>query len=551
MDDEADHLRRTSRAVVDDMPVGGGGGEENPFAFPTLGGKGRGRKPKGSKNKASSSQSQSQQAQSKLGKTTDTSQPISVNETPKIQRNKLLREGSLALITGDNEDEEERGRGVQGGQGGRHRRKSSLSRGKRVSSRYEGGVVTQPHPSVSDSTFYKHIDADLPDSERVRQLLIWCSLRASGSSLGSSSFTPSKPKPSAALESLPSASSLPVLSEKAKEVLKEAQDEIVRMIAEKKVDLSLYNGDAPQGEGEGEGEQVENEQNVRNRGWEVVYGGHVKKAQEEEESWKKVSYAYEAYAKKVQAGIEKDLAATSIPGPSRARSVSVEPESAMEAPTTPSAKAKGKQREVKQIRVDDLPEDLQRGWMLARGVMTQDKGKGKAKDIPSQATTSSRVEAEIRDLLPDVQFKLDVLFSSAARAKAIAGAIEQMIDERFDVLGRHLDARLHSARTSSGSSTTRLLATYLPHPSSSSIARKEDPKSLFRALSRIDSARPLAQVGDAARKAAREVQRVNVPVAGERKLTFVGGIGGVGTPRKAPGTPRRGSTPGREREKER
>ena len=67
-----------------------------------------------------------------------------------------------------------------------------------------------------------------------------------------------------------------------------------------------------------------------------------------------------------------------------------------------------------------------------------------------------------------------------------------------------------------------------------------DPQDVLRALSRIDMQRPPAQVGDSARRAAREAQRANESLNIERKLTGI-----PNTPRKAPGTPRRAGTPGR------
>ena len=67
-----------------------------------------------------------------------------------------------------------------------------------------------------------------------------------------------------------------------------------------------------------------------------------------------------------------------------------------------------------------------------------------------------------------------------------------------------------------------------------------DPQDALRALSRLDMQRPPAQVGDSARRAAREAQRANESSNVERKLTGI-----PNTPRKAPGTPRRAGTPGR------
>jgi kinetochore protein Mis13/DSN1 len=73
-----------------------------------------------------------------------------------------------------------------------------------------------------------------------------------------------------------------------------------------------------------------------------------------------------------------------------------------------------------------------------------------------------------------------------------------------------------------------------------------DPQDVLRALAMVDAERPPAQVGDAARRAVREVQRVNETGVGpvsERRLTGVP----PPTPRKTPGTPRKTATPGRNR----
>lgn len=119
----------------------------------------------------------------------------------------------------------------------------------------------QPHNSVSESSFYKHIDCDLPDAERVRQLLIWCSSRAASNSTTSSPKDPPQ--------------ALPPLSAQGIQLLKSVQDDVVRMLAERKIDLSLY---PPEASGSAVTEpQKENEQNVTNRGWEVTYGTHIQR----------------------------------------------------------------------------------------------------------------------------------------------------------------------------------------------------------------------------------------------------------------------------------
>ena len=199
----------------------------------------------------------------------DTVVPLPDNDTPTIDRNKQLRSGAMAAITGGSNGNHARPD---------HRRRSSVSgRGKRVSTSFEatgiigkyapGGYKTlsdfyysvQPHNSVSENSFYKHIDADLPEPERVRQLLIWCSLRAASTS-----------KPPSAPPSPP----LPPLSAEGTRALKAIQDDIVRMLAEKRIDVNTYSSGASSSKKSQEDLQ-ENEQNLRNRQWEVTYTQHI------------------------------------------------------------------------------------------------------------------------------------------------------------------------------------------------------------------------------------------------------------------------------------
>lgn len=119
MNDEADHLRRQSHVpTVMDQNL-------NPaFQFPCsdlLNKKGKGK-----------------------GKEiiTDTSLPIPQNETPQIQRNKRLREGAMAAITSERGEDGREGRGLERRQD--HRRRSSISRGKRISSGFETtGIISE------------------------------------------------------------------------------------------------------------------------------------------------------------------------------------------------------------------------------------------------------------------------------------------------------------------------------------------------------------------------------------------------------------------------
>ncbi|KAJ1307169.1 hypothetical protein OPQ81_001286 [Rhizoctonia solani] len=86
----------------------------------------------------------------------DSAQPIPISDTPVIVRNREIRQASQS------------------------RRRSSLSsRGKRASQSLSSGLLATPHASVSPDTFYRHVDPDLPDALRLRQVLCWTASRAS------------------------------------------------------------------------------------------------------------------------------------------------------------------------------------------------------------------------------------------------------------------------------------------------------------------------------------------------------------------------------------
>ncbi|KAI9757661.1 MAG: hypothetical protein M1815_000308 [Lichina confinis] len=90
--------------------------------------------------------------------TVDDTQKIALpfSDTPVIKRNKEFRQ-----------------RASKG-----HRRSSTGLRGRRASSLIESGSDALPHPEVSNSDFYKHIEGHgLSEPRRMRQLLTWCGAR--------------------------------------------------------------------------------------------------------------------------------------------------------------------------------------------------------------------------------------------------------------------------------------------------------------------------------------------------------------------------------------
>ena len=345
--------------------------------------------------------------------------------------------------------------------------------------RIDSGTV-QPHNSVTESSFYKHIPADLPDADRMRLLLSWCTTRVMNT---------------------PPDKSLPKLSVKGTSILQAAQEKMLRLLSEKQVDTrtsaSQDDSTLP---------KLKNEQNESNRRFEVTYTAQIRayvlflptcslysptfRAEKEDEAWKNAIHSYDSYFRKRQAQLEETL----IPM---------------------SAKSRGKQ---KATAIDDalddsqpesLPDRFKAGLAFARSVV------------------KSSPDPSLQQGLKDLEFNVDTLNDRLSRTRAIANIADRAISARFTRLAA--EANMEPSHLPG----TSLLTDGTPDT---------DPRELLQALVRVDSQRPLAKVGDAARRAAREVQRIEekgIEALGERRLTGV-----PPTPR----TPRRGSTPGRERQ---
>ncbi|KAI9061190.1 hypothetical protein FKP32DRAFT_1631862 [Trametes sanguinea] len=410
----------------------------------------------------------------------DTIVPIAQQETPQIEKNKIMR-----------------------GETG-HRRRSSVSRGKRISSSYEAtGVISHPHTSVSVTSFFKHIDCELPEPQRARQLLIWCSNRAMTELADEGSQASSSRR-----KSTNSGKDPPPLSPAQADVLKRTEESLIRMLAERKVDTNVYGGAGSQS---GDGRPLrENEQNVKNRAREARFNAHIQQSKQEAEAWKELSDSYDAHRKSVLAEMEK-----------RRRALA-------------TLRAKGKERATEQDLDDwdverrDLPEDfLSSGNVdLARELVFGD---------PSKRNPLS-------NRLKELEFTMDRVHTFANAALQTTRVAEADLDRRFALLNISLASRSQPAPPGAHADSSSL-SSFVPPTNLRPPAT--DPQDLLRALSRIDAERPPTQVGDAARRAVREVQRATDASAGmgERRLTGVP----PPTPRKPPGTPRRATTPGKGR----
>ncbi|KAK7470296.1 hypothetical protein VKT23_001727 [Stygiomarasmius scandens] len=529
MDDEADKLRRESRARRLDPAL-----LQTPSAIPNP-----------SRRRS-------------MSVNMDTHQPVPISESPIIAKNKRLREGAMAAIREDQEEDRGRRQSV-GPSGSGHRRKSSIGRGKRISSSFELGLIPQPHKHVSENLFYKHIDPDLPEPERLNRLLIWCSYRAA------QAFDPSSP-------SYVPQPDLPPLNAQETETLKKAQENVIRLLAENKIDLTNPSATPPRKSSRAPPPK-ENEQNASNRGYEAAYTDQIRRMEEENRTWGRVSEFYESYIKK-----EKEKMA-------KRREII----NKMNNPK-PSAKAKGKQKASPDQDADDNDPREEEDWSWipsdthlsesSRAFISLSKsvlciGASSSSSSRQSLSDPSSSKDPLTSRLSNLEFTLSQLHEYVNVGRAATMVAEEMLDERYRVLSDALQAKagvgppgfLDSGTEAGGAA--RLLKNYMPKaveregvgsPSpfgsgnggrsatDSASGVNPSPHSLFRALSRVDSERPPAQIGDAARRAAREVQRmeqeggVGAGVEG-RRLTGVPPL--PPTPRRVPGTPRRGNTPKR------
>ncbi|KAJ7870341.1 Mis12-Mtw1 protein family-domain-containing protein [Mycena olivaceomarginata] len=260
--------------------------------------------------------------------------------TPQAERNKLLRGDAMADPK-------------------THQRRTSLGgRGKRISSSFQAGAFTLPHPKVNEDSFYKHIDRDLPDAEQLRQLLTWSASRAAAS------FT------SASSSSLPREDASAIRS---------ITDDMVRMVAERRLDLSLF---APDDEAAPTGT---NSQNEKNKQWDATYTQQLHEAQEEDEEWKKTAYFYEAYTARERRRIDERRHAPRTALPDERQ----------------------------------LNERLRHGLRLANAPPDADPG---------------GLAAQIRTRLPDLQFKFDMLHMNLHAARTCARVAGRALDTRFGLL---------------------------------------------------------------------------------------------------------------------
>lgn len=174
--------------------------------------------------------------------------PVPLNDTPMIKKNREMRREQS------------------------ERRKSSMGQASaRVTESFGAGILANPHPSVDHPEFYTHISPELPEALRIRQLLVWCSSRALVSA--SAPTTPSTPE-------------LPKLKSSQQKVLRELQDELMKMLCLGKVDTSLSQSDSDSSApGKRKQKVKEHPRNVINRAQEAEFVKSEAAANAEEVAW--------------------------------------------------------------------------------------------------------------------------------------------------------------------------------------------------------------------------------------------------------------------------
>jgi kinetochore protein Mis13/DSN1 len=155
---------------------------------------------------------------------------LPISDSPIIRRNKEIRNDSS-----------------------RNRRSSLGNRGKRVSS-IGNGFDGVPHERIPTTEYHKHLDSDLPDPHKMRQLLIWCSKKK---------FDEDKNKHIKQKNKL-SSEDLTALN-----IAKVIKEEVVRDLVDGKINVSWWNREDDTEENASSSQQqvkiIPNERNTKNQ----------------------------------------------------------------------------------------------------------------------------------------------------------------------------------------------------------------------------------------------------------------------------------------------
>ncbi|GJJ06638.1 hypothetical protein Clacol_000832 [Clathrus columnatus] len=358
-------------------------------------------------------------------------------------------------------------------------------RGKRASSSFENkGLIPQPHPTLDPANFHKHIDLELPDAHRTRHLLVWCASRATNSNSGSSSSLPESSSSSST--SLPP---LPPLTAEGMSVLRDVQKEVQKMLLEQRIDIS-FTGHS--NEASTSTRLKPHEQNVKNQHRESDFTQYIQRCEKEGEAWSEVIESYQSRRARLLESLSRK-----------------EPDFQEWIPPDAS---------------DPLYERESQGAQLARGC--------------KERAARKRDKSPLSIRVAEVENKVDRLHGILHVADQASKRTARHLDKRFAALSAALAARsrpIPSTSSVDGSSSLHLISSNSRSHTTSGSTEPPDTIMLLRALARTDMENP-KEIGDAARKVARDARNSLGPSERERKLTAVTRPP-LGTPRR-PGTPR-------------
>jgi kinetochore protein Mis13/DSN1 len=160
---------------------------------------------------------------------------------------------------------------------------------------------------VDDTSFYKHIDPELPDPDRARQLTLLCAARAPLPAPREGKDPPSEP------------------SEKGKKLLQELKDNVLLLLAERKIDMGARGVDQAGSPANGSLDIRPNEQNVNNRARTTRFKDEIRmcvvlfyfkffhftdilsdgRAKAEDDAWATVAQFYNTYQETVVRELEQ------------------------------------------------------------------------------------------------------------------------------------------------------------------------------------------------------------------------------------------------------
>jgi kinetochore protein Mis13/DSN1 len=100
---------------------------------------------------------------------------------------------------------------------------------------------------VDDASLYKHIDSELPDPDRARQLIILCAARSPLPTPREGKDPPNE------------------VSEKSAKLLQDLKDDMLVLLAERKIDMNVMATDQAGSPANGSVDIRPNEQNINNR----------------------------------------------------------------------------------------------------------------------------------------------------------------------------------------------------------------------------------------------------------------------------------------------